>query len=93
MLQLYISSYSKKFLKKNQGANPKATKKIAIAISNLQKEPLPVGYKKLTGYRFYRIRIGGYRIVYDYNDQNLYILAIESRDKIYNVIKKIRHIA
>ncbi len=58
---------------------------ILNAISNLQENPRPNGYRKLRGRDGYRIRVGNYRIIYDIYDSELVIdvIAIGHRRDIY----------
>ena len=46
---------------------------ILDAIADLEENPKPIGYKKLTGRDGYRIRVGDYRIIYDVFDTELII--------------------
>lgn len=61
--------------------------RIAKAIDKLSKNPFPSGFKKLTGQKdLYRIRVGDYRIVYQFNAGKLIILIVRvgHRKDIYN---------
>lgn len=89
MLQVQLSSYSEKFIKKNQVTNSTLIRKLGLAIKELANNPLSHDCKKLTGYPFYRIRVNNYRIIYRYDKTTLYITLIEKRDKIYSLAKKI----
>jgi mRNA interferase RelE/StbE len=89
MLQIELSSYSKKFLHKNKTSNFQLVQKLVAVIKKLATNPLPNGCKKLTGYPFYRIRLGKYRIVYRYDEVILYVTIIEKRDKVYQALLKI----
>jgi len=88
MLQIELSSYSKKFIKKNKTSNFILVKKLVSIIKELATNPLPSGCKKLTGYPFYRIRLGKYRVVYRYDEKILYVTIIEKRDKLYQALLK-----
>lgn len=90
MLQIEFSAYTKKFIKKNKTSNFVLIKKLGLIIKELAINPLPKGSKKLTGYPFYRIRLGNYRIVYRYDDKILYVTIIEKRDKVYTLLKKLK---
>jgi mRNA interferase RelE/StbE len=56
------------------------------AIYKLGENPRPAGYIKLKGRDGYRIRVGGYRIIYEIFDGILLIIvvAIGDRKDIYN---------
>ena len=55
------------------------------AISDLQNDPRPTGYKKLKGRDGYRIRVGNYRIIYEIIDNELIvdIITVGHRKDIY----------
>ena len=60
--------------------------RIASRIDSLATTPRPAGCKKLKGPdRFYRIRIGDFRIIYSIGDRKLIILVIRigNRRDIY----------
>ena len=55
-------------------------------ITSLAEEPRPAGCKKLKGYdNLYRLRAGGWRLIYAVEDDVLIVLGIEiaPRDKAY----------
>jgi mRNA interferase RelE/StbE len=58
---------------------------IIEAILELEKDPRPVGNKKLKGRNGYRIRIGNYRVIYDIFDKELIVdvIAVGHRKDIY----------
>ena len=60
-------------------------KRIFEAIMQLSNNPYPRGYKKLKGRNAYRIRQGNYRIIYEVNKKEIWILilAIGDRKNIY----------
>jgi len=55
------------------------------AIRNLGQEPRPHGSTKLTGREGWRIRIGGYRVIYEIDDQQhaISILHVGHRRDVY----------
>lgn len=60
--------------------------RIDDAIRRLGQAPRPTGCEKLTGYAHtYRIRVGGYRIIYRIHDDILVVLVIRigHRREIY----------
>jgi len=62
--------------------------KITKELRNLIKNPRPVGYKKLIGYKnLYRLRIGNYRVIYLIDDeiQFIEITKIGNRKEIYDL--------
>ena len=59
--------------------------RISDAIRRLAEEPRPHGVKKLSGRDAWRIRVGDYRILYEIQDECLFILVIDvgHRREIY----------
>lgn len=60
-------------------------RRVDAAILSLAHDPRPARAEKLTGYDFYRIRVGDYRIVYQIEDDRLVIVVIRigHRREIY----------
>jgi mRNA interferase RelE/StbE len=58
---------------------------IKTAIGDLTNNPRPHGYKKLKGEEAYRIRVGGYRIIYEIDEDKIVItvVAVAHRKDIY----------
>lgn len=57
-------------------------KRIANAVRGLADEPRPSGVTKFTGYAHtYRIRVGGFRMIYDVLDDTLPIEIILVRNR------------
>ena len=69
---------------------PKAViQNIIRAVEQLQEHPYPVGVKKLVGTEHtYRLRVGDYRIVYKIVGEEVLILGIIHRKKVYDAIEK-----
>ncbi len=55
------------------------------AISHLEANPRPVGYKKLKGRSGFRVRVGNYRIIYEIVEDELIIdvITLGHRKDIY----------
>ena len=51
--------------------------KILKRIESLTSEPLPTGSEKLSGQQRYRIRQGNYRILYEIEEQLVYITIVK----------------
>ena len=83
------SSYTVLISKTAQKQLDKLTENIAEpiveAIQSLAVNPRPKGYKKLKGSGGYRIRKGGYRIIYDIYDKILTVevIALGDRKNVY----------
>ena len=84
-----MANYTAVLSKKAQKALDKFSDHIADpildAIADLEENPKPIGYKKLTGRDGYRIRVGDYRIIYDVFDSELIIdiVTLGHRKDIY----------
>ena len=57
--------------------------KLIHAMQLLAVNPRPVGCKKLKGQNGYRIRVGGYRIIYLIKDHELLILILDVGHRKY----------
>lgn len=57
--------------------------RIAARIDSLSQEPRPSGCRRLKGTdaKYYRIRVGDYRVVYDVADKELLVLVIRVRHR------------
>ena len=49
---------------------------------------MPRNATELVGYPCYRVRVGGYRIVYEFDEANVWITIVEKRDKVYQKLRK-----
>lgn len=82
MYQLVIDRYAQKQLGKIPAPH---FNRIIKAIHELEGNPRPAGYKKLSGRPGYRIRIGDYRVIYNIEDKILtvFVIDIGHRKDIY----------
>ncbi len=75
-LEFYFSKQAEKFLKKQDATT---RNRILDAIHGL-----PTGdVRKLQGRNGYRLRIGGYRVIFDKNGNVIYIGRIHNRGQVY----------
>lgn len=69
-------------------------RRIAVTIDALTEEPRPEGTEKIEGAggNVYRLRVGGYRILYEIYDDLIIveIIAIGVRGQIYRLIKQLK---
>lgn len=81
----YIAVLSKKAQKQLDNLSDNIAEPIIEAISHLEENPRPAGYKKLKGRGGYRVRVGNYRIIYDILDKELIIdiITLGHRKDIY----------
>ena len=52
-------------------------RRLARAVDRLATDPRPHGCRKLEGHDLWRVRVGGWRIVYAIEDQQLLVLVVE----------------
>jgi mRNA interferase RelE/StbE len=71
---------SRRAAKEQKNFPAKHRKQIAAKILQLQKDPTPNDSKKLSGYPYYRVDVGEYRIIYQMEDDVLSILRIGKRN-------------
>jgi len=83
----YTVLLSKKAQKQLDKFSDNIAEPIFKAIASLEKNPRPVGCKKLNGRVGYRIRTGNYRIIYDIFDTELIVdvIALGHRKEIYEL--------
>jgi mRNA interferase RelE/StbE len=88
MLKIRISRKSQKFIKT---LPPKQTRQIKNKLLELLKEPYPADSEKLTGYTFFRVDSGEYRIIYRVEDDTMAIFLIGKRndDAVYKQLKRL----
>ena len=55
----------------------RARERVEAAINRLARDPRPRGCKLLRGERLYRVRVGGYRIIYAIEDDRLLVLIVK----------------
>ncbi|MEI8086081.1 MAG: type II toxin-antitoxin system RelE/ParE family toxin [Paludibacter sp.] len=81
----YIVVLSKKAQKQLDKLSDHIAEPILNAITDLENNPRPAGFKKLKGRDGCRIRVGNYRIIYDIFDSELIIdiIALGHRKDIY----------
>ena len=53
-------------------------------VGELSKDPSSKDIKKLKGLDTYRLRVGDYRVLFDIDKDNIIILKISHRKKIYS---------
>lgn len=84
-MKTYVVSYASGVKKDFKTISREAQIRIVTAISRLTTDPRPSGAKKLSGLKYYRIRVGDYRVIYDIHDGKLTILVVEvgHRREIY----------
>ena len=82
MLKLNLSKQSYRFF---NSLSQKQFFQIDNKISQLKKEPLPSDSILLKGRKnskFYRVTVGEYRIIYNFDADNLFIIIIDKKIRI-----------
>ncbi len=81
----YKVFFKKSVEKDFRGIPKKDVKKILHRIKMLEGNPRPPGCEKLTGQERYRLRQGGYRIVYSIQDDELivWVVKVAHRKRAY----------
>jgi mRNA interferase RelE/StbE len=88
MYKIDITKSAGKFLKK---LSPKQYRQVVSAILALRENPTPNDSKQLSGCpEYHRVDIGEYRIVYQFNNDTVYIAVIGKRndDEVYKRFKQ-----
>lgn len=79
--ELYLSKHARKFLKR---ADPITARRILVALEGLKQNP-PQGdikpYKSQP--KFYRLKVGGYRVIFCIQNDIIEVTDIDSRGQIY----------
>lgn len=82
-----ITRRAERGLRRIRSSDPAAYARLASAIRALADEPRPTGTVKLAGYDppAWRIRVGGYRIVYEVHDEELVVVVVNAapRGEVY----------
>ncbi len=66
-----------------------ARQAIRRTIEALAEEPYPRGAKKLRGHPgLWRVRVGGWRVVYTVEDDRLLVLMIAARGDVYERLRR-----
>jgi mRNA interferase RelE/StbE len=83
MLTINFSKQAEKIIEKLIKKEPQIIKLIHKKLEELSLNPNPIGCKKLVNRPEFRMKVRNYRIVYEYDDECLYIIVIDKRDKVY----------
>ena len=73
----YRVEISRRAAKAVTGLDKPVRRKVLVAIGALAGDPRPVGCKTLAGQETWRIRVGGYRILYEIHDQVLLVIVVD----------------
>lgn len=90
MRKINLARQALRKLKKLHTADREVALRIKAVIVSLQDDLLPVGAKRLQGFKnpsIYRIRVGNYRILYTYNGSEIFIGIIDTRQAVYKSLE------
>ena len=81
-----MGRYSRVLLRKSvskdlDGITKKDARRIVKAIRALSEDPRPPESKKLSGEERYRLRCGGYRVVYEIQDEQIVVCVVRVRHR------------
>ncbi|MDA9818113.1 type II toxin-antitoxin system RelE/ParE family toxin [Flavobacteriaceae bacterium] len=83
MRDIIFSKQSQRIINKLLKSDPKLIKLILNKINLLKINPIIPDSKKLKNRQDYRIRVRNYRIIYEFDDNSLYIIIIDKRGQVY----------
>ncbi len=78
MHRLRLEKQAERGLRRIRQGDPRGYQRVRTAIRSLADEPLPSGAVKLTAFDppAWRLRVGGYRIVYEIYDDELLVVVV-----------------
>ncbi len=87
MRRVNLSKQARKFL---PTVPPKHGRQLEAKIRQLMVDPHPPDSKLLKGHDYWRATSGEYRIVYEYDDAELRVLAVGKRndDEVYRQLRR-----
>lgn len=87
MYRVRLARRAERGLRRIRQGDPRGYERIKAAIRSLAEEPLPSGAVKLTGFdpAAWRVRVGGYRIVYEIHDDEVLVVVVNvaPRGEVY----------
>ncbi|MDQ3767596.1 MAG: type II toxin-antitoxin system RelE/ParE family toxin [Actinomycetota bacterium] len=87
MYRVRLAKQAERGLRRIRQGDPRGYERLKSSIRSLAEEPLPTGAAKLTDFDppAWRIRVGGYRIVYEIHDDELLVVVVNvaPRGEVY----------
>ncbi len=87
MYQITVERQAERGLRRLRQGDPFAYRRIVACIRGLAEDPRPPGAVKLTAFDppAWRIRVGGYRIVYEIHDERVLVVVVNvaPRGEVY----------
>ena len=87
MLKITFTRQANKYLDKLAKSSPDSVIIILAQAEALRQNPTPQNSLKLVNYPCYRVRVGNYRIIYEYDDERVYVVIIDKRERAYKRLK------
>lgn len=85
MRQLDFTKSAERSLHKLAASDQRVAKTIKVKLLALVHEPQPPDALKMVGNpEYFRVRVGKYRIIYRYDDYQLYVVLIAKREIVYD---------
>lgn len=81
---VWVVKWSEKSLKQLKKIDKTMADRIFYGVEDLKKNPFPA-VDRLSGSKFYKLRVGGYRVILDLQQGKLIIFVVETdnRGRIY----------
>jgi mRNA interferase RelE/StbE len=87
MYDVRIARQAERGLRRIRSGDPQSYRRIVISIRALAEDPRPPAAAKLTAFEppAWRIRVGGYRVVYEINDDQVVVVIVNvaPRGEVY----------
>lgn len=88
MRKVLFTRHAERQIEKLVKRSPEVAREVASQVESLGLSPKPPGSRKLLGYPYHRLRVGNYRVIYEFDEDRLQVLLVERRDKVYRSLGK-----
>jgi mRNA-degrading endonuclease RelE of RelBE toxin-antitoxin system len=90
MRKINLAKQALRKLKKLHTTDREIALRIKTVIYSLKDDLLPVGAKRLQGFKnpsIYRVKVGSYRVLYTYNTTEILVGIIDTRQTVYKSLE------
>ena len=87
MRRVQFTRHAARQIEKLVKRSPAVARDIARQVESLRLAPQPARSRKLAGYPYHRLRVGAYRVIYEFDDDKLHVLLVERRDTVYRSLQ------